>query len=147
MVYAVRNEKYILTKEQKKKMKKRIVIIDDSVFIYEEMKALLEDSDYEIAGYAKCAEEGMKKIMEIQPDGVTMDIILPGIDGFEATRWIREKYPEIKVLTVSSLAYSETIEESERSGANGFIFKPFDRESLVTALDKIFADGKQHSKN
>lgn len=123
-------------------MKKRIVIVDDSVFIYEEMRALLEESQYEVAGYARSGEEALEKIRQIRPDGVTMDIILPGIDGFETTRLIRESFPEMKVLIVSSLAYDETIEESKKAGAGGFVFKPFEKENLQTALDHMFAEAE-----
>lgn len=123
-------------------MKKRIVIVDDSVFIYEEMRALLEESQYEVAGYARSGEEALEKIRQIRPDGVTMDIILPGIDGFETTRLIRESFPEMKVLIVSSLAYDETIEESKKAGAGGFVFKPFEKENLQTALDHMFEEAE-----
>lgn len=58
-------------------MKKKLVIVDDSIFVYEEMKRLLADSTYDIAGYAKTGEEILEIYANILPDVVTMDIILP----------------------------------------------------------------------
>lgn len=119
-------------------MKRKLLIVDDSIFICEEMVALLKDSEYEVVGYSNTAEDALEEIRRIQPDGVTMDIILPGMDGFEATRIIKSRNPEMKVLTISSLAYEETMKESEDSGADGFVFKPIEKKVLLNALDKVF---------
>lgn len=115
---------------------KKVLVVDDSIFIYEEMKELLKDTDYTVAGYAKAGEEAIEKYEEIKPDVVTMDIILPGIDGFDTTRLILERWPDARVLVVSSIAYEDTIEESKECGAKSFIYKPFDREILIKELDK-----------
>lgn len=119
---------------------KSIMVVDDSQFMYEEMEAFLEDSDYEVKGFAKSGEEALELYEKIKPDIVTMDIILPGIDGLETTRKILEKWPDAKVLVISSLAYDDTIEEAEGIGAKGFIYKPFEKERLLTALDKSMED-------
>lgn len=118
---------------------KKVLIVDDSLFVYEEMKALLQGTEFSVAGYAKCGEEAAERYAETNPDVVTMDIILPGIDGFETTREILKKWPDAKILTVSSLAYDDTMAESEQSGAKFFIYKPFDKDTLVSALNKCLA--------
>lgn len=115
---------------------KKVLVVDDSVFIYQEIAMMLDGTDYSVEGYAKTGEEALQVYEEIKPDVVTMDIILPEMDGFEATRKILEKWPQARVLVVSSIAYEDTIEESEESGAKNFIYKPFDRDVLIKALDK-----------
>lgn len=116
---------------------KSIMIVDDSRFVFEEMKLFLKDTDYEVTGYAKSGEEALVEYEKIKPDIVTMDIILPGMDGVETTKKIMERWPDARVLMVSSFAYDETINTSEESGAKDFIFKPFDKDTLVGTLTKI----------
>lgn len=119
-------------------MKRKLLIVDDSRFIYEEMKQMLLDSDYEIEGYSKTGEESIELLETCKVDIVTMDVILPGMNGMDAADIILKKWPETKVVMVSSLAYDETIQQAERIGASDFIFKPFSKEELLTVLDKCF---------
>ena len=117
-------------------MKKRLMIVDDSRFIYEEMKHMLEGSDYDIVEYAKSGEESIEKVESCSPQVITMDVILPGISGMEASETILKRWPEVKIVVVSSLAYDETVEQAKRIGASGFIFKPFTQDELLSSLDK-----------
>ena len=73
---------------------------------------------------------------------VTMDIVMPGMDGFAAARTIMEKHPEARVLIVSSLAYDDTIDEAVKIGAKGFVFKPINQEQLMGALTGALNSGK-----
>lgn len=122
---------------------KKLMIVDDSSFVFEEMKGLLAGSEYEVAAYARNGEESISMYGEIAPDVVTMDIILPGMDGLEASKHILEKWPDAKIVVVSSLAYEDTISEAEGLGITEFIYKPFERESLLAALDKCFGGAEQ----
>lgn len=115
-------------------MKKKIMVVDDSRFIFEEIKYFLTDSDYEIVAYCKDGEEAVARYGECQPDVVTMDIILPGIDGLEAASQILTKYTEARIVMVSSLAYDDTMERSEEIGAKQFLFKPIEKKQLLEAL-------------
>ena len=115
-------------------MNKKVLVVDDSIFIYNEMVLLLETSGFEICAYAKSGEEALELYEKHRPDVVTMDIILPGMDGIETTKKIIEKWPEAKVIMVSSLAYRKTLEETAALGAIDFIFKPFDKARLLSAL-------------
>lgn len=119
---------------------KRILVVDDSLFVYEEIKRMLQDTEFQIAGYSNSGEKAVTDYEEIKPDLVTMDILLPGMDGLETTRTIVKKWPDAKVLVISSLAYEDTIAESECSGAKKFLYKPFDKEMLIEALEKTCAD-------
>lgn len=82
----------------------------------------------------------MEQYRVLKPDLITMDILMPGLDGLEAARKILEEDPDAKILMISSLAYDETIEESKNLGAKGFLYKPFEAEDVLQALDKIFAE-------
>ena len=109
-------------------MGKKIMVVDDSRMIALQMQNLLEDTEYEIAAY--CRYE------EIQPDAVTMDIIMPGMDGLETAQALLEEYKDASIIMVSSLAYDDTFEEAKAIGAKGFIDKPFEKEQLLDAFAK-----------
>ncbi len=69
-----------------------------------------------------------------------MDIIMPGMDGLETARTILEAHPEAKIVMVSSLAYDDTINESKEIGAKDFIFKPFDKEQILSTFDRVLSE-------
>ena len=115
-------------------MNKKLMIVDDSMFVYEEMKYMLKDSEFDIVEYAQNGEESLEKYELSLPDIVTMDIILPGMDGMSAADIIIKKYPEAKIVIVSSLAYDETIEEAKGLGIEHLLFKPFTKEELIECL-------------
>ena len=116
-------------------MRKRVMVVDDSRMIGMQMKNLLEGTDYEVAAYCRDGEEAIAQYGQVKPDLVTMDIIMPGMDGLETAQAILEEYPEAKIVMVSSLAYEDTFDEAKSIGAKGFVDKPFDQETLLAALD------------
>lgn len=117
-------------------MGKRVLIVDDSIFIYESMKEMLSDSSFQVIGHAKSGEIAVELYGELQPDLVTMDIVMPNMNGLETAQKILEDYPDAKILMVSSLAYDDTINEAEEIGACGFLSKPLERDGLIEALEQ-----------
>lgn len=115
-------------------MNKRVLVVDDSIFIYQEISYLLKGSGFEICAYAKSGEEALSLYEKYTPDIITIDIILPGMDGIETAKKIIKRWPEAKIIMVSSLAYQNTIDESTSAGACDFIFKPFNKARLLSAL-------------
>lgn len=118
-------------------MGKRIMVVDDSRIVKLQMEELLEGSGYEIAAYCRCGEEAVEQYGKVLPDLVTMDIIMPGMDGLETAQAILEEHPDAKIVMVSSLAYDDTFEEAKDIGAKSFVTKPFDREQLLATLDEL----------
>lgn len=120
-------------------MKKRLMIVDDSRVMELQICKLLEDSEYEVAAYCENGEEAIERYEEVQPDVVTMDIIMPGIDGLEAAQVILEKHPDARIVVVSSLVYDDTIKEADTIGVKAFLCKPVDGDSLLRALEKAMS--------
>lgn len=116
---------------------KKVMVVDDSLFVYDEIKHFLDGSLFSVVAYCRDAEEAIKGYHKYQPDVVLMDIILPGIDGIEATAALTGRWPNAKVVIVSSLAYDETIQRAKESGAKHFIFKPFDKDLLLEVLTQV----------
>lgn len=118
-------------------MGKRIMVVDDSRMIGMQMKNMLEGTDFEVAAYCRDGEEAIAQYSQVKPDLVTMDIIMPGMDGLEAAQAILEDDPEARIIMVSSLAYDDTFEEAKAIGAKGFIDKPFEKEALIEVFDQV----------
>ena len=116
-------------------MAKRVMVVDDSRIQEVQIRSLLEGTDYEVAQYCRSGEDALAVYDEVKPDVVTMDIIMPWMDGLETAQAILEEYPEAKIVMVSSLAYEDTFDEAKSIGAKGFVDKPFDQETLLAALD------------
>jgi len=117
-------------------MGKRIMVVDDSRVMELQMEYLLKDTGYEIAAYCRNGTDAIDRYGEVLPDLVTMDILMPGMDGLETAQAILEEYPEAKIIMLSSLAYEDTLNESKVIGAKGFVYKPFDQEQLLAAFEK-----------
>ena len=130
----------IQQKEGHKIMAKRVMVVDDSRIQEVQICKLLEETDYEVVCYCNSGEQALEVYGKVKPDVVTMDIIMPGMDGLETAQAILEEYPEARIIMVSSLAYDDTFDEAKAIGAKAFICKPFDREKLLTVLDQVLAE-------
>lgn len=119
-------------------MTKRIMVVDDSRVILAEMEKMLEGSDMEICEFCRSGEEALEKFGEAKPDLVTMDIVMPGMDGMETCEKLRQRYPEANVYMVSSMAYDDMIDRAVELGAKGFLFKPFTKDALLEGLQGAF---------
>lgn len=120
-------------------MEKRVLIVDDSVFVHEEIKYMLEGTKYRVIGQAKDGAQAMRLYEELNPDIVTMDIIMPGINGLDTSKLMLDRWNDAKIVIVSSLAYDETNDKAMEAGVCGFVFKPLEKEEFLGALDAAAA--------
>ncbi len=115
-------------------MQKRIMVVDDSRIMMIQMENMLKDTEYEIVEYCNNGPDAIARYEEIHPDFITMDILMPGMDGLETARSILEEHPEARIIMLSSLVTDDTIDEAKAIGTKTFLYKPFNREELLTAL-------------
>ncbi len=120
-------------------MKKRMMVVDDSRIMELQIRKLLEGSEFEVAAYCENGEEAIARYDEVKPDVVTMDIIMPGIDGLEAAQVLTYEHDEAKIIMISSLGDEEMLQEVYGIGAQGVLFKPLNREALLGALKKALS--------
>lgn len=113
---------------------RKIMVVDDSRVVYTEMCKMLQGTEFEIAAFCRSGEEALKRYEEIKPDIVTMDIVMPGMDGMETCEKMRERWPESNIFMVSSMAYEDMINRAAAMGAKSFLFKPFTRDDLLQGL-------------
>lgn len=120
-------------------MEKKILVVDDSRFIFEEMRYKMRSCEkYKISYYCPDGESLLELYEKYKPDLVTVDIVMPGIDGIQATKLLLEKHPEARVIVVTSLVFDDTIEEAKEAGALGFLAKPFETEQMIENFDSAF---------
>lgn len=120
-------------------MSKRIMVVDDSRLVRVQLGNVLEGTDYEIAAYCCSGEDAIEQYAAVQPDLVTMDIIMPGMDGLDAAESILKNNPEARIVMISSLAYEDTFERAKKIGTRGFVDKPFDREQLLKTFEEALS--------
>ena len=110
-------------------MMKKLLIVDDEIEICEFLKSFFEDRDYRVA----VAHDGVMAFEQVgifKPDVVLLDIQMPGLDGLQALKKIKEKYPKTKVIMVTAVETQDKIEDAMRSGADNYITKPLSLEYL-----------------
>lgn len=112
------------------------MVVDDSRVLHAQMSKILQESEYDIVQFCRDGESAIEAYGKCMPDIVTVDIIMPGMDGLETSRQILAKWPDAKIVVTSSLVYTETIEEAQKIGAKGFISKPLKPEEVIEALNK-----------
>jgi DNA-binding NarL/FixJ family response regulator len=116
----------------------RVVIADDQAFIRRGLRAVLSDEeDIEVCAEAIDGNDALAKSLEFRPDVIIMDLVMPRMDGLEATRLLRKALPRAKVLTLSQYDIPEMISEAEKAGASAFVSKLFIWDKLVSSLRRV----------
>lgn len=116
---------------------KRILVVDDGVFMRSLIKKMLIANGYEIAGEAEDGESAVERYRELRPDIVTMDITMPKQDGVYALEQIMSIDPSAAVVMVSALGQEENVKRAIRAGAKGFVVKPFNEATIMSVLSSI----------
>lgn len=119
-------------------MSKRVLIVDDAIFMRMKLKDILEKNGYEVVGEAQNGMEAVEKYQAEKPDIVTMDITMPEMDGVAALKAIIQIDPNAKVIMCSAMGQQTMVMEAIQSGALDFIVKPFDTDRVIQSLNKIF---------
>lgn len=128
-------------------MKTKIALADDHVLLRNGLASLLKDIGYEVLFEADNGKMLQEKLDETNlPDIVLMDINMPKMDGYETTQWLRDHYPDIKVLALSMYDDENAIIRMIRSGARGYILKDSDPSELKQAIHALITKGFYHSE-
>lgn len=114
-----------------------VLMVDDSKISRKILRAILEENDYEIIGEAENGEEGFLKYKELKPDLVTMDITMPKMDGIESLSLIKKENENAKVVVITAAGQREKMIEAVKRGADEFITKPFDKEEIISIIDRL----------
>jgi two-component system, chemotaxis family, chemotaxis protein CheY len=118
-------------------MSKRVLIVDDAIFMRMKLKDILEKNGFEVVGEAQNGIEAVEKYKSEKPDLVTMDITMPEMDGVTALKEIKKADKDAKVIMCSAMGQQSMVMDAIKSGALDFIVKPFDTDRVIKALQKI----------
>lgn len=124
--------------------KVRILLVDDHTILRDGIAAILNSvAGMEVVGGCSSGEEAINVAMERKPDVILMDIMMGGMTGLEATRWIKEQDSSIKVLIISSEIKKELVSNGIKAGIDGYLPKDVDKATLVEAIHSVM-QGKKY---
>ena len=120
----------------------KILLCDDQAVIRDGLEMLLNlERDFEVIGAAQDGAEALELAAQKQPDLILMDLKMPIMNGSEATRQIRAKFPHIKILVLTTYDDDEWVFDAIRAGASGYLLKDTSRQKIVEAIRGTM-DGK-----
>jgi DNA-binding NarL/FixJ family response regulator len=122
-------------------MKTKIFLADDHELFRQGINALLEDTDIEIVGEANNGKETLDKLSTVQPDILLLDISMAVMDGVECATFLKNKFPELKILALSMYDTENHLTEMLDAGVKGYILKSGSKDELVFAIKQIFNGG------
>ncbi len=116
---------------------KRVLVADDASFMRQMIRDIIEPEGFEVVGEASDGVEVVEKFLELHPDLVMMDIVMPKRSGIDAVKAIVERDASARVVMCSALGQEALVMEAIQAGAKDFIVKPFKPDSVVSTLAKV----------
>ena len=116
----------------------RVYITDDHPVVRRGIRDLLAtEADIEVVGEAANGHKAVEEIETLQPDVVLMDLVMPVMDGVQATRQVRERSPRTRILVLTSFASDDQVFPAIKAGALGYLIKDTPPEELVEAIRRV----------
>jgi two-component system, NarL family, response regulator LiaR len=113
----------------------RILIVDDHSVVRQGLRMFLSlEPEMEVVGEANNGAAAVECVAELAPDVVLMDLIMPGMDGVQATEIICQRYPETEVIALTSVLEDSAVVSAIRAGAIGYLLKDTESEELIKAI-------------
>jgi two-component system chemotaxis response regulator CheY len=117
-------------------MVQRAIVVDDSSFQRNIVRNTIENW-FDVIGTASDGKEAIEVFREKRPDVITMDIMMPEMNGIESLRRIKDISPETTIVMVTSVSQDEKMREAAKAGADGYVTKPVDTERLRDEFDDV----------
>jgi len=116
----------------------RVLLADDQTLIRQGIRLLLEiEEDIQVVGQATNGREALEQVESLHPDVVLMDVRMPEMDGVEATRELSRRFPEVKVIILTTFEDDETVFDGLKAGARGYLLKDISSEEMAAAVRKV----------
>jgi DNA-binding NarL/FixJ family response regulator len=121
----------------------KVLLTDDHKLIREGIQSMLAGTDdIEVIGSVGSGEEAINETRNNKPDVILMDILMGGMTGIEATRWIKESDPTIKIVIVTMEISKEYVSAGIKSGVDGYLPKDVDKETLIQSIRTVHQGGR-----
>jgi two-component system chemotaxis response regulator CheY len=118
-------------------VKARVLVVDDAIFMRKMISDILEGNGMEVVGEADTGALAVEKYKELKPDLVTMDIIMPEMNGIDAVRTIMSNDSQAKIVMCSALGQQALVQDALAAGAKDFLIKPFNPSRVIEVVSKI----------
>ncbi len=115
----------------------RVLIVDDAAFMRMTIQQIIEANGHSMVAEAENGVEAIEKFMETKPDLVILDISMPEMNGIETLKRLKILDPDCKIIICSAIGYQDLLAQAIECGAAEFILKPFEKEQLVKAIEKV----------
>jgi len=118
----------------------RVLIVDDHTVVRSGLRAfLLSFDDMELVGEAEDGKEAIRLCAELQPDVILMDMVMPGMGGADATQLIRQRYPQVQIIVLTSFLEEDFVQQAIEAGAVGYLLKNVPANELAEAIRAAYA--------
>ena len=118
-------------------MSKRVLIVDDAVVMRMMIKGILSKNGFDVVGEAQNGAEAVDKYKALMPDLVTMDMVMPEMDGITAVKQIMSFDPNAKIIMCTSMGQQALVVEAIQAGAKSFVTKPFQPPKILETINKV----------
>lgn len=118
-------------------MSKKVLIVDDSLYMRTVIKDALTNAGYDVVGQAANGETAIDMSLELQPDLITLDNILPDMLGLDILKVLKSEEVKSKVIMISAVGQQSVIDEGISLGADEYLVKPFSNEQLLEMVSKV----------
>jgi PleD family two-component response regulator len=120
---------------------RKILLVDDSETVLMMERMILQKESYQVV-MARDGQEGIAKAMEVKPDLILMDVVMPNMNGFEAVKWLRqrEETKSVPIVMVTTKAEMESMEAGYESGCSDYVIKPIDSLELLTKVKNLLSE-------
>lgn len=113
------------------------MIVDDTLFMRTLLKNILFSGGHDIVGEAADGDEAITKYQELKPDLVTMDVVMPKVNGIEALKGIRAFDPNARVVMCTAVGQEQMVKLAIKTGAKGYIVKPFQAPKVLEEIKNV----------
>jgi DNA-binding NarL/FixJ family response regulator len=117
------------------------MLADDHRMLREGLRRSMSDQGFDVVGEARDGDEAIRLAEELQPEVILMDVTMPEVDGVEATRQIRQQFPDIRIVMLTMHADQEVLAAAIRAGASGYLVKDCSTEEIASAV-RMAASGE-----
>lgn len=128
---------------QSRQKQKTVLIVDDIPFVRKTLKQILTHQGYRVVGEAETGEEAIHLYSETNPDLVTMDLVMPMMNGVEATKRILQMNPSALIVILSAMSQENLVTEAILAGAKDYILKPFQTDEVARVLNSVIKNAQE----
>lgn len=119
----------------------RVLLADDHRMLREGLRRTLEDEGFDVVAEADDGAEAVRLALDVEPDVIVMDVTMPNVDGVDATRQLRERRPDSRIVMLTMHSDQDIVASAIRAGASGYLTKDCSADELVSAIVEIARGG------